>query len=268
MRIIYAIGMLSLVPGCGLYFGNSSGGGPGSGDHSGDLYHLSVARSVAAEGEIRGVDADQNGALWIAYATDGNYMQNVKPVVTLVHWDPSTRQRLATFTYNDLWSPVSGVALVHGSLWLNYEDITADAVIRTIDPASGAITSSFGTTGIELSAMASDRALISNDGVDVIDASTGGVEQEFSSATVVDPSDMGGISFSGTQQGIAWRPGEIWVASWYLPLEVFSESGQVLGTIDLPDLRSDSAWPTAHLAFDRGQLLVGRDGELTWYDVH
>jgi hypothetical protein len=79
---------------------------------------------------------------------------------------------------------------------------------------------------------------------------------------------MGGISFSGTQQGIAWRPGEIWVSDWYMPMEIFEEFGDLLGTINLTALQGGGADPMHHLAFDRGQLLVGCNGQLTWYDVN
>jgi hypothetical protein len=270
MRAIAIV--IPCLAGCSLYFGGAHGGGGGGGSGSGsavgDVHRLTMNRSVAAEGAIHGVDADQQGAVWIAYWTPGNYPQSVKPVVTLVHWDPTTRQRLQTFTYDDLWSPVSGVALVQGQIWLNYRDVArSDQVIRVIDPSNGAIERTLGTTGLDVAAMASDRALISDYSVLVVDSASGGVTSSFSSPVVLDPGDMGGIPFSGTQQGIAWRPGEIWVGNWYMPMEIFDESGQMLGTIAFDAIRSGSAGNVFYLKFDRGQLLVGGAGQLTWYDV-
>ena len=262
-----------MLAGCSLYVGDHAAGG-GSGSSTGsaqNLYRLTVDHSVSAEGSIKGVDADQQGGLWIAYATTGNYMLNEKPVVTVVHWDPATRQRLATFTYSDFWSEVSGLAVVRGDIWLNYNNIaTPDAGIRVIDPSSGAVVATFGAYGIELSAFGSSQALVSatNAGISVLSSTTGGVTLTFASPLVLDPNDMGGVSFSDTEQGIAWRPGEIWVGNWLMPMQIFDESGKLLGAIDLAQLQSDSAWPTRHLAFDRGMLLVGNDGVLTWYDVH
>jgi hypothetical protein len=267
MRTAIAIVLLA---GCSLYTGNDHPNGSGSSAGAEDLYQLTVDHSVSAEGTIKGVDADQQGGLWIAYATEGNYQENQKPVVTLVHWDPATRQRLATFTYSDFWSEVSGLAIVQGRIWLNYEDIaTKDAGIRVIDPASGSVLTTFGTSGVELAAMGSNRALVSaiNQGVLELDTANGGVMRTFASPVVVDPGDMGGVSFTDTQQGIAWRPGEIWVANWYMPSAIFDEDGNVLGTINLAQLQSVGADPMHHLAFDRGKLLVGTAGQLTWYDV-
>src|SRR6185312_6008040 len=123
------------------------------------------------------------------------------------------------FTYDDLWSPVRGLALVDGKIWLNYEEVSdSDQVIRVIDPATGAVADTFGNTGIELSAMGTGgRALVSHafDEVDVVDTSSGGTVQAIST------SFMDG----GTQQGVAWRPGEIWVGGWLSPLEIYNEAG-------------------------------------------
>jgi hypothetical protein len=266
-----ALLVLSLA-GCSLYFGPSHSGSGSGGQGSappGDLYNLVVDHATSTEGEIFGVDADQQGGLWIAYTTQGNLANNVKPVVTLVHWDPTTRQRLQTFTYDDLWSPVCGLAIVHGQIWLNYENVVLnDQVIRVLDATSGAIVNTFGVTGIELSAMGSDQALISNRAVTVVDASSGGLLRSFQGPGELDPSSPMHVSFSDTQEGIAWRPGEIWAGSPFMPMQVYDDqSNALLGTIDLPALRSEGSIPVGHLAFDRGLFLVGRGGALTWYRV-
>lgn len=261
--------------GCALYFGDDhTGGGGGSGSGSGtgtspshDLYRLVIDHAVGAERPIAGVDADPQGNLWIAYTTTGSYKLNQKPMVTLVHWNPTTRQSLATFTYSDEWSPVSGLALVHDQIWLNFKDVaTPDPVIRVIDPVTGAIVRTLGTTGVELAAMGSDRVLVSAGGIQIIDAATGGDLARFASATVVDPTRMA-ITFANTQQGIAWRPGEIWVGNWYMPLEIYDEAGTLLGKIDFAAIRGEGASPMTHLAFDHDKLLVGREGQLTWFTI-
>jgi hypothetical protein len=262
---------LPLLAGCSLYFGDhgSTSTPPAPADSGVYLHALTVDHSVSAEGTICGVDADQQGGVWLVYTTPGDVSAQVYPVVSVVHWDPTTRTRLATFTYADVYSPVSGIALVQGQLWLNYEDIQAgDQVLRVIDPGSGAIVATFATTGVDVSAMGSGQILLSTwTAVDVLDSATGGITSSFASPTTVDPSEMGGISFPMTEQGIAWRPGEIWVANWYMPSEVFDETGDVIGTVDLSSLLTEGASPTRYLKFDRGQLLVGFGGQLTWYDV-
>lgn len=253
--------------------GNSNGCDPhrttGNPSQTANLYHLVPARSVGAEREIFGVDADGHGGLWLAYSTAGSYALNQKPVVELVHWDPVTRQRWQTFTYDDLWSPVSGLAVVQGQIWLNYKNVaTPDHVIKVIDPTNGTVVRTLATTGTDVAAMCGDRVLVSDNGILALNAITGGATLSFSSSTVLHPNEpMGGISFTSTQQGVAWRPGEIWVGNWYMPMEIFSECGVALGKVSLPELQSASAYPTHHLAFDGGQLLVGSQGQLTWYDV-
>jgi hypothetical protein len=238
------------------------GGGGGSGTGSGgDLYKLSVDRSVSAEAALHGVDSDGQGNLWVVYATDGDYQQNEKPVVTLVHWNPVSGEHLATYTYNDIFSPVSGLALVSGQIWMSYEDVAlGDAVTRVIDPTDGSIVRTLGTTAIELAAMSVDRVLFSpgqgQDEVLVAQSSSGGVMQTIDTTF-----------YLGTQQGIAWRPGEIWAGGWQSPIEIYDESGTLLGTIDLPALISDSADPVRYLAFDNDELLVGDAGQLTWYAI-
>jgi len=224
----------------------------------GDIYRIAVDHTVGAEGEIHGVDSDGQGNLWIAYWVDGNRQQNVLPVTTLVHWNPTTRERLATFTYDDLWAEASGLALVDGELWLNYEDDSSDTVLRVIDPTAGTIVRTLGTTGIELAAMSSGRTLLTRgyDEVDVIDATSGGTEASITTSFT-----------DGTQQGIAWRPGEIWVGGWFSPAEIYDEHGALLGTVDAADLRAEAAYPMHHLAFDGDLLLLGVAGQLTWYRI-
>ncbi|HEY1551625.1 MAG TPA: hypothetical protein VGG28_27550 [Kofleriaceae bacterium] len=240
--------------------GNNAGSNVGSGGGGGgDLYKLTVDHSVAAEAALHGVDSDGQGNLWVAYATDGNYMMNVKPVVTLVHWNPISGEHLATYTYNDLFSPVSGMAVVSGQIWMSYEDVAyGDAVTRVIDPTDGSIVRTLGTTAIDLAAMSVDRVLFSpgQDQVLVAQSSTGGVMQTIATTF-----------YLGTQQGVAWRPGEIWAGGWQSPIEVYDEAGTLLGTIDLPALISDSADPVRYLAFDNDDLLVGDAGQLTWYAI-
>jgi hypothetical protein len=261
---------IPVFAGCALYTGHGQDppAPPPEGTTPADYHQLVVDHTVGAEDTIRGVDADQQGGLWLAYSAPPAASAQ-RPIVSLVHWDPATRTRLQTFTYDDLASPVSGLALVQGQIWLNYEHVgPSDAVVRIIDPTSGAVVRTLGTTGLALGAMGSDRVLISGyAGIQVVDAATGGQTQQFHSPTVVDPGDMGGISFSDTEQGVASRPGEIWVANWYMAMEVFDPAGTLLGKVDLAALQDGAADPMHYLAFDRGQLLVGVDGQLTWYDV-
>lgn len=239
--------------------GGGGGSNSGSGGGGGDLYKLTVDHSVSAEAALHGVDSDGQGNLWVVYTTDGDYAMGEKPVVTLVHWNPLSGEDLATYTYNDIFSPVSGVAVVNGQIWMSYEDVAyGDAVTRVIDPTDGSIVRTLGTTGIELAAMSVDRVLFSpgQDEVLVAQSSTGGVMQTIATTF-----------YLGTQQGVAWRPGEIWAGGWQSPIEIYDETGGLLGTIDLPALISDSASPVRYLAFDNDELLVGDAGQLTWYAI-
>jgi hypothetical protein len=107
--------------------------------------------------------------------------------------------------------------------------------------------------------MGAGRALVSDnfDAVDILDTASGGVVQSIATT----------FPDGGTQQGVAWRPGEVWVSGWWSPLEIYNEQGTQLGTIDLAAARGDGEWPMHHLAFDGALLLVGSEGELTWFSI-
>ncbi len=238
----------------------SDGGSDGSDDGSGsgfpDLYTLTVDHSVAAEHAIAGVDSDGVGNLWMVYSAPGTPY----PTVSVVHWNPLSDERLATFTYDDIFSPVSGIAVVGAELWLSYRDVSeGDAVTRVIDSTDGSIVRTMGITGVDLAAMGTDRVLVSpgdDDEVQVAQTSDGGIVQT-----------MGTAVWGGTQQGVAWRPGEIWTCGWASPMVILDENDNVLGMIDLADLDTGEADPMRYLAFDNDELLVGKDGQLTWYSI-
>jgi hypothetical protein len=261
-----ALALVFVLGACSLYTGNHSEQGSGSGNGSGGAgYTLTVDRTIGAEGVVAGVDADQQGGLWIAYAPDISC--TVNGTVTVVHWDPTTRETLATFTYMDSPGSASGLALVNGQIWLNriLPCNTAAAEIQIIDPTTGDIVGtappSEGTA--ELAAVGSNEVLYSDvfDTVYTVDTATDGYVSTFS--TDFNP--------SSTQKGIAWRPGEIWVSGWTTATaSVFDESGSLLGSAPFPSvigLPVESAADTQALAFDRGQLLVAMDSQLTWLDV-
>jgi hypothetical protein len=244
--------MVPLLAGCSLYFGSAKSSSSGSGGGAGDLYHLTVDRRLRVADGIYGIDADQQGGLWLALQTN--------PPISLVHLDPATNQT-ATLTYDDLFNPLVGLALVDGQIWLNYQDDGAHpGIIRVIDPATGVIVGTRPNTMVtnELSAMGSDRALLSDlrGEVAVADSATGAIVHTFSTA------------FASRQIGIAWRPGEIWVAGWDGPeIEIYDEAGTRIGTIALDWLGPPDHLAFDQLAFDRGQLVVAQTGEVIWLTI-
>ncbi|HEY1551624.1 MAG TPA: hypothetical protein VGG28_27545 [Kofleriaceae bacterium] len=237
--------------------GSGDGGDTGSGSAYPNLYTLTVDHSVAAEHTLYGVDSDGQGNLWVVYSAPGTPY----PTVSVVHWNPLSDAHLATFTYADIFSPVSGIAVVGSELWLSYRDVSeGDAVTRVIDSTDGSIVRTMGITAGDLAAMGTDRVLVSpSDGdgeVLVAQTSDGGIVQTF-----------GTTVWGGTQQGVAWRPGEIWTSGWASPMMILDESDTVLGTIIVPDLDTGEADPMRYLAFDNNELLVGKNGQLTWYSI-
>lgn len=255
-----------LAQGCALYTGASStGSGTGSGDSgsggSTPGYVLTLDHSVAAELDVAGVDADQQGGLWIAYAGDTDCA--AYGPVTLVHWDPTTQTRLTTYTYTDDLGAAAGLAIVNGQIWLNRtHPCGALGEIQIIDPASGNVVGSASPSEStdDLAAVDTAHVLYSDsyNMVYTVDTSTYG----FVSSFATDPSTR--------LQGIAWRPGEIRVSSWGgHSASVFDPSGQLLGVATFPSVvgvpQADNV--PAQLAFDRGQLLVAVDSELYWLDV-
>lgn len=264
MRTIAVV--LMLASGCALYNGGSSEGSNGSGSSGSSAgFTLTLDHSVGAEGIVAGVDADQQGGLWIAYVT-ADVSCTVDGTVTLVHWDPTTRTRLATFTYVDSTDSASGLALVNDQIWLNRISYcaTAAADIEIIDPTTGAIvgTAPASQETDDLAAFGTGKVLYSDRENTVYTVDTTGYGFTSSFATPV---------MYTTQMGVAWQPGQIWVASWddgsgY----VFDESGTPLGSAAFPaviGLPQQTSATALSLAFDRGQLLVAMNDQLFWLDI-
>ena len=267
MRILLA----TLLGGCSLYYGSTA---PVPDSQTGP--QVTFDRAVAAEGHVVGVDADQQGALWLAYDDGTPQLDCTTPrLITLVHWDPITRTRLATFSYDDEVVQASGLAVVGRNLWLNYgTDLQcAPGVIRELDPSSGAIVRTLAgmPNSWDLAAM-TDQVLLSTASpvtdsrgtVVTLDGISGGVASTFATKTNYGSSANADNWF---QQGIASRPGEIWVAAQTATsptVEIFDESGGDLGAVDVGDLEGSSP---VLLAFDRGELLVATGSQLTWFAI-
>jgi hypothetical protein len=266
MRFLLA----TLLVGCSLYYGATPDEPPTA------PYALTLDRAVAAEGHVVGLDADQHGALWLAYDDSTVQLDCATPrLVTLVHWDPTTRTRLATFSYEDEVVQASGLALVGGQLWLNYgTDVQcAPGAIHVIDPSTGVVVRRL--AGLPDSwdlAAAADHVLMStaspvtdSHGVVVaLDATSGGVASTFATKMNYGSSASADNWF---QQGIASRPGEIWVAAQTATsptIEIFDESGRDLGVADPGNLQGRDP---VLLAFDRGKLLVATGGQLSWFAI-
>lgn len=221
-------------------------------------YTLALDRTVPAEGPISGIAADGQGYLWIAYSTLGDYAASIKPVVTLVHWDPATNTRLATFTYSDVSSQVSGVAFAAGQVWLSYEtQYLFDPGLRAFDPSDGSMMTN-------LSAPPGQDVAAMGDGLLV-------VPWPYNQQVLVAPADTefdAAVATSPTVQSIAWRAqtDELWVADWNAPLAIFDAGGDMLGTVDLAAARGAS--PYHYLTFDADQLVVAAGSDVSWYSIY
>jgi hypothetical protein len=256
-----------LLGGCSLYTG--SGSPP---DRT--AYTLVADRTVAAEGNVVGIDADQHGALWIAY-DDGPVLDcKTARHITLVHWDPVSRTRLASYAYDDSISAASGLALVRGELWLNFGTYVTctPPTIRVIDPASGAMLQTMAgrDNSWDLTA-AGDRAWIAVANADTgargsitaLAPATGGVVESFETKVDFGSARSGNNWFL---QGVASRPGELWTAAVTpdgVSLEIYDDSGHEVGSAD-PRLVSARS---LLLAFDRGELLIATGGQLSWFHI-
>jgi hypothetical protein len=243
---------LLLAAGCQYYTG-------GDDDRPGDVeradggasddglvhYRLVESGQIAGAGQISGVTFDGEH-VWLAYYREvGDYDDN--DVVSIVELDADGAE-LVRYEYDDDYTPPNGIAWVDGALWINYNAVggTGSQVMREIDPATGAvrrqIATEQGTWDLEFDG---SHILLSNlwNQVQLVDPVDGSLDRRIETPMIE----------SSTQRGVAWRPGEIWLASQASDRMVILDSNGV----EIASARTDVLDPGWNYVFDLYVAFVG-----------
>ncbi len=208
-----ALALILLGVGCSYYTGDDDDDqpgneGPGDAGPSDDgLVHYRLVESgqIAGAGQVAGVTWDGEH-VWLAYYRQiGDYYDNDE--VSIVELDADGAE-LLQYEYNDDYTPPNGIAWVDGAIWINYnaEGGTGSQVMREIDPATGEVTRQIATeAGIWDLEFDGSHLLLSNlwNQVQLVDPGDGSLDRSIETPMIE----------SSTQRGVAWRPGEIWLAS-------------------------------------------------------
>jgi hypothetical protein len=167
--------------------------------------------------------------------------------VSIVELDAAGAE-LVRHEYDDDYTPPRGLAWVDGALWINYnaEGGSGSQVMREIDPATGTVTRQFstdqGTWDLDFDG---DHIVLSNlwNQVQLVDPIDGSLDLSIETPMVD----------SSTQRGVAWRPGETWLASQASNrLVVLDENGVMRATA-----RTDLLEPGWNYVFDLYLAFVG-----------
>jgi hypothetical protein len=165
-------------------------------------WELEVDSAFTGQGAIGGLAWDGT-ALWLAYRTPvGDYYD--PDIITLVRRDLATGATLASFTYDDLYADLAGLAWDGSSLWLGYY-ATGQSGLHEIDPSTGDVLATF--------AMPEWTYDIDWDGSHLVLISA------FATASVLDPTSGAvlathDVPFANATRGIACRDGHLWTISW------------------------------------------------------
>lgn len=257
MRIV----LLALLPACSLYFGpgGESGSGSGSSSPSTTSYQLVVARSMAGEHDVAGVDSDGAGGVWIAYAD--NYYTPKQLWVT--HLD-AAGTKLSEWSLDDV-VPIRGLAFGGGAVWLNHTTYSGGGShISKLDATTGATLKQLATSP-EIADLSYDRTsdelLLSYHGnqVATLDANTGG---ELA---------MTGIPSTGytTQHGVAVTGSRMWVnESFSNAFFLVDRDGTQIATATAPILGTTDYIPAGlEMGWDGSQLIVVYENQIFWFTL-
>lgn len=227
-------------------------------------YRLVEVDNFPGEGPIAGI-AHDGSAYWLAYNEEvgGYYDPNV---VTVAKYDPTTATRLASFVYDSQFMGASGLAFAGDKLFLNGGmgalKGNSPHTIAEIDAASGEIVRTMAAEDTEHDlAFDGQRLLVSQvfNGVQWIDAKSYALVK-----TVATPFGDG-----GTQRGIAYRPGEIWLSSQASnQLVILDDSGKFIGVCAADFL--DPEWNYVfdmYMTFAGERLAFVNNGRVHVYDV-
>jgi hypothetical protein len=208
-------------------------------------YRLAESGQIAGAGQIAGVTWDGEH-VWLAYYRQiGDYYDNDE--VSIVQLDADGAE-LVRYEYADDYTPPNGLAWVDGALWINYnaEGGTGSQVMREIDPATGAVkrqlSTDQGTWDLEFDG---SHIMLSNlwNQVQLVDPVDGSLDLSIETPMIE----------SSTQRGVAYRPGEIWLASQASDrLVILDDSG-----VERAIARTDLLEPGWNYVFDLYLAFVG-----------
>lgn len=208
-------------------------------------YRLVESGQIAGAGQIAGVTWDGEH-VWLAYYREvGDYYDNDEVSIVELGADGA---ELVRHEYADDYTPPNGLAWVDGALWINYnaEGGSGSQVMREIDPATGEVTRQFatdqGTWDLDFDG---SHIMLSNlwNQVQLVDPVDGSLDLDIETPMIE----------SSTQRGVAYRPGEIWLASQASDrLVVLDDSG-----VERATARTDLLDPDWNYVFDLYLAFVG-----------
>ncbi|HSY39167.1 MAG TPA: hypothetical protein VLA79_06545, partial [Polyangia bacterium] len=222
-------------------------------------YRLVQTRNLASPlPDPTGIAAD-GSAFWIL-----NGGQNSE-TNTLVHFDPATGVTDRTFTYADLIEQLGtgayGITWDGASVWITVAG-NVNKLVK-VDPLTGQVTrtmsapTELGPSDLDFDG--SDLWLSSGTGsIFQIDRTTGGIKQQFATDAA---------SF-GRDDGIAYRPGEIWVGDLFGGMEVHDPTtGALLATAAHDDGTSLTEEEMGSSCFVGCQLVMASNFGITYFDT-
>lgn len=249
VRVAAAAPLLIGSLGCGSSVGPDAGAPRWNSAAFSRSYHLVAVTNFVAELPVAGI-AHDGRYYWLAYREEvGGYYDPDK--ITVARYDSATATRLETFVFDDDFKAASGLAWTGHSLWLNGDGgaLTGGGnphPIAEIDATTGEILRTIAGVGTE-----QDLAF---DGTHLL------VSGQFDTVEWIDTSSMQLVKTrttpfgeGGTQRGIAYRPGEIWLSSQaHDQLAILDDDGTFIGVCDVDIL--DPGW---NYVFDMHMTFVG-----------
>jgi hypothetical protein len=223
-----------------------------------NTYRLVQARNLASPlPDPTGIAADGT-ALWIL-----NGGQN-SSTNTLVHFDPATGMTDRTFTFTNLIENLGtgayGITWDGVSVWITVAGNTNKLV--TVDPLTGQITrtmsapTELGPSDLDFDG--TDLWLSSGTGsIFQIDPTTGGILERFSTSA----------ASYGRDNGIAYRPGELWVGDLFGGMEVHDPFGALIATATHADGSPLTQEEMGSSCFVGSELVIASTYGISYFDV-
>jgi len=219
---------------------------------------IEVSSTASPLPDPTGIAADASG-LWLM--NGGHNSENH----TLVHFDPTTGVTDRTFTFTNLieqlGTGVYGITHDGVSVWITVAGNTNKLVL--VDPTTGQITrtmSSPTTLGpSDLDYDGTDLWLSSGTGmIFQLDHSTGGIKRQFAT----------GVASSGRDNGVAYRPGQLWVGDLFGGMEVQDPTtGAVLATATHDDGSAFTQTEMGPACFVGGRLVMASSYGIRFFDA-